>query len=110
MAFASDPDIAITEELPSGVRPQVSIEIKGGTDISNVHNRIGEAEKSHQKAKNAGFFEFWTIIRVDVDERTAKSESPTTSHFFHLDRIADPRTREHDLFSDLLGSTVGVRV
>lgn len=28
--FASDPDIAATEKLPSGVRPLVSIEIKGG--------------------------------------------------------------------------------
>ncbi len=42
--FASDPDIAIHEELPSGrSRPVVAIEIKGGKDVSNVHNRVGEA-------------------------------------------------------------------
>ena len=108
--FAHDPDVRITETLRSEERPLVSIEVKVGTDVSNIHNRLGEAEKSHLKAKKAGFFEFWIIIRVDVDERIARSESPTTSRFFHLDRIADSCTREHGLFSDLLGSTVGVRL
>jgi hypothetical protein len=32
----------------------VAVEIKGGKDYSNIHNRIGEAEKSHQKAKKEG--------------------------------------------------------
>ena len=27
------------------------MEIKGGSDISNAHNRVGEAEKSHIKAR-----------------------------------------------------------
>jgi hypothetical protein len=46
--FSNDPDICIREELPSGnYRNLVAIEIKGGRDISNIHNRIGEAEKSH---------------------------------------------------------------
>ena len=45
MEFAADPDICIREELPSGkFRNLVAIEIKGGKDYSNVHNRIGEAE------------------------------------------------------------------
>jgi hypothetical protein len=55
IAFASDPDIAIFETMPTNEVPIVSIEIKGGADVSNVHNRIGEAEKSHQKARGAGF-------------------------------------------------------
>ncbi len=47
ISFASDPDIAIHEELPSGRgRPVIAIEIKGGKDVSNVHNRVGEAEKA----------------------------------------------------------------
>lgn len=37
-----------------GVANVVAIEIKGGTDYSNVHNRIGEAEKSHRKARAEG--------------------------------------------------------
>ena len=32
-------------------RPLVAIEVKAGTDASNIHNRIGEAEKSHLKAR-----------------------------------------------------------
>jgi len=107
--FFSDPDVRITETLKSGVRPLVSIEIKGGRDVSNIHNRVGEAEKSHQKAKNRGFFEFWTIIRVDVDLETIKRESPSTTHFFHIDRIANRSTKEHAQFRDLLSSLVGIR-
>jgi len=106
--FFSDPDIRITEKLESHVRPLVSIEIKGGTDGSNIHNRLGEAEKSHQKAKNRGFFEFWTIIRVDVNPQTAKWESPTTSRFFHLDRINDFKSSEHRQFCDMIDSLMGI--
>jgi hypothetical protein len=56
--FAADPDICIREELPSlKFRNLVAVEIKGGQDCSNIHNRIGEAEKSHQKAKKNGYVE-----------------------------------------------------
>lgn len=108
--FASDPDIRITEKLKTHIRPLVSIEIKGGTDASNIHNRLGEAEKSHQKAKKRGFFEFWTIIRVDVDQTLAKQESPTTSRLFHLDRLLDSRTKDYKMFRDMLGSIIGIRI
>ena len=38
--FAADPDICVREELPSGrFRNLVAIEIKGGKDYSNIHNR-----------------------------------------------------------------------
>ncbi len=108
--FASDPDICITEQLKSASRPLVSVEIKGGADISNVHNRLGEAEKSHQKAKNRGYFEFWTILRVDVEQAIMRRESPTTTHFFHLDKIDVPASREHQEFREILGSVLGIRV
>ncbi|MBM4293861.1 MAG: XcyI family restriction endonuclease [Deltaproteobacteria bacterium] len=107
--FFSDPDVRITEKLETKMRPLVSIEIKGGTDISNIHNRLGESEKSHQKAKNRGFFEFWTITRVDIDQTAAKRESPTTSHLFHLDRIQDTTTKEYKEFKELLSSLIGIR-
>lgn len=49
--FAPDPDIIIREEMEhQHYRNVVAIEVKSGTDVSNIHNRIGEAEKSHQKA------------------------------------------------------------
>jgi hypothetical protein len=110
IAFASDPDIEITEKLKSGTRGLISIEIKGGKDLSNIHNRIGEAEKSHQKAKNRGFFEFMTIISVDMDYPTLKKESPTTSHFFHLDKISDQTDKEFETFTELLSSVLGIDI
>lgn len=108
--FSSDPDIRITEKLASGIRPLVSVEIKGGADASNIHNRLGEAEKSHQKAKARGFFEFWTILRVGIPQSTAARESPTTSHFFHLEDVLKERSRQRAQFRDLLSSIVGMRV
>ncbi|MBO2007076.1 XcyI family restriction endonuclease [Serratia marcescens] len=43
--FAPDPDIIIREEMEhQHYRNVVAIEVKSGTDVSNIHNRIGEAE------------------------------------------------------------------
>lgn len=109
VAFSSDPDIAITEKMKSTTRPSVSIEIKGGTDVSNIHNRIGEAEKSHQKAKSRGFFEFWTIIGVNVDLKMAQRESPTSSRFFCLSHLRNTTSPEYKNFRDHLQSVVGIK-
>ncbi|MGD1119923.1 MAG: XcyI family restriction endonuclease [Dehalococcoidales bacterium] len=109
VSFSSDPDIAITESLASVVRPVVSIEIKGGTDISNIHNRLGEAEKSHQKAKARGFFEFWTIIAAEVKIEKAHQESPTSSRFFHLSQLRKTTSSEYNEFCDLVQSMVGIK-
>jgi XcyI restriction endonuclease len=108
--FSSDPDIEITEKLASGIRGLISIEIKGGKDVSNIHNRIGEAEKSHQKAKQRGYFEFMTIISVDIEYSFLKAESPTTSHFFHLDKISDTNSIEYNKFKELLSSIIGLNI
>jgi hypothetical protein len=108
IAFASDPDIEISEHFNSGTRGLISIEIKGGKDGSNIHNRIGEAEKSHQKARQRGYFEFMTIISVDIDYTQLRTESPTTSHFFHLDKISDKQNKEYIIFKDLLSSILSV--
>lgn len=108
IAFAPDPDITIIETMPTTSIPSTSIEIKGGTDVSNVHNRIGEAEKSHLNAKESGFTRFWTILKARVDEKKAKGQSPTTTAFFNLDDILDERNPEHVRFKELLQQTVGV--
>lgn len=108
--FSSDPDISITEKLPSGVRSILSIEIKGGGDVSNIHNRLGEAEKSHLKARSHGFYEFWTITRVDIDMDAAKRASPTTSRFFHLDRVGDPKTPDHRDFVEAVSALLGIAI
>lgn len=108
VSFSSDPDIAITESLSSSTSNKLAIEIKGGTDFSNIHNRLGEAEKSHQKARAKGFLECWTIINVVVDRRQAEAESPSTNRFFDMSRIIDPDDPEWVRFRDELTSRLGV--
>lgn len=107
--FGSDPDVKILEKQSSGVRPIVSMEIKGGADASNVHNRLGEAEKSHQKAKRVGFYEFWTILRVVIADEVAKAESPTTNRIFNLDRVIDVASPEHKVFVEELTTRIGLQ-
>lgn len=108
IAFASDPDIAVTERLNGSNREILAVEVKGGTDVSNIHNRLGEAEKSHQKARAKGFTEFWTIINATVDLNLARRESPTTDRFFYLEQILDPDNPEWLVFRDQLTSRLGV--
>ena len=109
--FSSDPDICIRERLPSGnARNLVAIEIKGGRDVSNIHNRIGEAEKSHQKARKQGFVECWTIVGVShLDMKLAHKESPTTDRFFNLDGIRAGEGPEARGFREELLARVGIR-
>lgn len=108
IVFAHDPDVRIVEELPTGEQPRVSIEIKGGGDRSNVYNRIGEAEKSHLKARRSGYFEFWTIVGADFNPERAAIDSPTTGYFFRLDRILQPDSEEHPQFRDRLCTVTGI--
>lgn len=89
--LASDPDVTIEELLPgspSSRRRVTAIEIKGGTDRSNAHNRAGEAEKSHQNAKQQGYMTLWTIIhKTGLDVAKLKSESPTTDRWFDVAQV-----------------------
>jgi len=110
IAFSSDPDICIRERLPSGADHNlVAIEIKGGHDVSNIHNRIGEAEKSHQKARKDGFVECWTIVGVTrLDMKIAHKESPATDRFFSLTAITQAESREACEFREELLARVGM--
>jgi hypothetical protein len=88
----------------------VAIEIKGGRDHSNIHNRIGEAEKSHQKARKQGYVECWTLVGVaDLNMELAERESPTTDRFYHIDRITDEAEEEFEDFRENLLSRLGSR-
>lgn len=108
--FAADPDISIIEELPSGkYRNLVAIEIKGGKDYSNIHNRIGEAEKSHQKARKQGYIECWTLVGVsDLPMDVARRESPTTDRFYHLNLILQVDSEEGIDFRENLLARIGL--
>lgn len=98
--FAPDPDIIIREEMSHGhLRNIVAIEIKSGTDVSNIHNRIGEAEKSHQKARQRGFTECWTVVNVvRLDMAKAKGESPSTDRFYSLGTLVEGDGEEYEDF------------
>ena len=88
LALSTDPDIRIQEEFEGKLRNKVAIEIKGGTDISNAHNRAGEAEKSHQKARKQGFRDFWTLIsKTGLSMDKLKQESPTTNSWFDVAQV-----------------------
>jgi len=107
---ASDPDITILGEMNNGVyRPILAIEIKGGRDFANVHNRVGEAEKSHQKAKYAGYHERWTLLNVArTDMEMARRESPSTTQFYLLSELADTNSSMAADFMSRVQSLVGI--
>lgn len=88
IALAADPDVVIKEVVNGQEVFKVAIEIKGGTDQSNAHNRAGEAEKSHRKAVLAGATDFWTVISTSgISLTTLQSESPTTRQWFDLEEV-----------------------
>jgi len=106
IALAADPDVVIAEESASGQKYiKVAIEIKGGADKSNAHNRAGEAEKSHQKVR-AEAQDFWTIISLTgMDMSVLHRESPSTRQWFDLREVLEHdgadwiRLREHLLMA-----------
>jgi len=108
--FAADPDIVIREVMTDGaMRNIIAVEIKGGTDFSNIHNRLGEAEKSHQKARQAGFVECWTVVNVDnIDLAMARTESPSTNRFYLLSQLERGRGPEYADFKQRILSLTGL--
>lgn len=109
--FASDPDIVIREEIrPETYRNIIAIEVKGGRDFSNIHNRIGEAEKSHQKAKGKGYEQCWTVVNVDrINMEMAARESPTTDRFYIISNLVAADTEEYKDFRARIVSLTGIR-
>lgn len=108
--FSADPDIVIREELaPDIYRNLVAIEVKGGQDYSNIHNRVGEAEKSHQKAKKDGYVECWTVVNVShIDMNMVLKESPTTNRFYRLSELLNKESAEYRDFSLRILSIAGI--
>lgn len=108
--FASDPDICIREEMtPGNLRNIIAIEVKAGLDISNIHNRIGEAEKSRQKAKADGYVERWTVINVErAVIETLRRESPSTDRFYRLSQIDSGTGEEYRDFYNRIVALTGI--
>lgn len=110
IALAADPDIVIMEKADGQLdRPLVAIEVKAGTDASNIHNRIGEAEKSHLKAKAKKFTEFWTVVNVNqLDAVIASQQSPTTNRFFTLSQLLSKGSPQQLMFAALIIQLTGI--
>lgn len=110
--FAADPDLVVREHMAgNSLRNVVAIEIKGGADYSNIHNRIGEAEKSHRKARAEGYTECWTIVNVPgLDMTMARKESPTTDRFYVLDALADQSSEAYKDFFNRVVALTGIRL
>ena len=107
--LAGDPDIRIEEQIGTSIRKIAAIEIKGGTDRSNAHNRAGEAEKSHQKAKISGFPVFWTIIaKRGLDVGALRNESPTTNSWFDVAHILARDGEDWAAFVNELSGLIGI--
>ncbi|HEY2585205.1 MAG TPA: XcyI family restriction endonuclease [Tepidisphaeraceae bacterium] len=111
IALASDPDVRIQVEDGQTLRNKLAIEIKGGTDNSNAHNRAGEAEKSHQKARKLDFRDCWTVIAMKgLDAAKLKAESPTTNSWFDIAQVLGRAGHDWSEFRSRLADAVGVPV
>lgn len=107
--LGADPDVGIEEEFDGQRRKKVAIEVKGGTDRSNAHNRAGEAEKSHQKAMKAGYRDFWTIIsKRGLDMKKIESESPTTGSWFDVSEVLGRQGEDWEEFRSRFAEVVGI--
>jgi hypothetical protein len=108
--FSSDPDIAVSEFVGRTERRRLAIEVKGGTDVSNRLNRLGEAEKSHLKAQSKGFTEFWTIAATEAAESEVRANSPTTTVYFLLREISEFGTPGYEAFKEQLSAALGIPI
>lgn len=109
IGLGSDPDVGILEEFDGQWRKKVAIEIKGGTDKSNAHNRAGEAEKSHQKARKAGFRDFWTVIsKKGLDMKKIIAESPSTNSWFDVSEVLGQEGSDWEEFRSRFTEVVGI--
>jgi hypothetical protein len=104
-----DPDDFVKEQFGAELRCKVAIEIKGGGDVSNAHNRAGEAEKSHQKARRQDFRDFWTLIsKKGLDVRKLTNESPTTTSWFDVVQVLAREGPDWEQFRSRLHGEIGI--
>jgi hypothetical protein len=112
ITMSHDPDVCVRELMADGMTNNtVAIEVKGGTDASNAHNRAGEAEKSHRKAKQQGFKDFWTLIsKKGVALSKLQRGSPTTNEWFDVTELLTQKGPDWENFRQKLSLAVGIPV
>jgi XcyI restriction endonuclease len=108
--LAADPDVLVSVDIgQSDLRTVVAIEVKAGEDHSNIWNRMGEAEKSHLKARERGVTECWTIINdLQAPEAQLKASSPSTNRFYQLVDLTNPTHSGRADFAARVRSMVGL--
>lgn len=110
ISLAADPDVRIREDVGGALSYKVAIEIKAGTDRSNAHNRAGEAEKSHQKAEDAGARDFWTLIALKgLDVAKLRAESARTRSWFDVAQVLAREGPDWIQFRRNVIEAVGIR-
>jgi len=109
LALAADPDVVIREDFGTSSEYKAAIEIKGGTDYSNVHNRAGEAEKSHAKAIHDGAGTCWTIIDLrGADMSRLRTESTSTREWIDLTEVLNRKGTTWDRLTQITRSAMGI--
>ncbi len=109
IAISSDPDVSIVEMVGVAEHLKVAIEVKGGADVSNAHNRAGEAEKSHLKAKQKGYRDFSTIIsKKGLALAKLQRESQTTTMWFDAVEALGRKGKDWNQFQERLAGAIGI--
>jgi hypothetical protein len=99
LVAASDPDLRLDEHTAEQRAPVLAVEIKGGGDSSNAHNRAGEAEKSQIKARSLGFAHRWTVIVMgNISSGQIKGHTPTSTAIFEAREIIGRAGPDWDRF------------
>lgn len=101
--------MVIREQVNNTDVYKAAIEIKGGTDYANLHNRVGEAEKSHQKARAVGAQDCWTVIALtNADMTRLRQESPTTREWLDAGEVLAQNGPSWDRLVTLTISAMGI--
>ena len=109
LALAPDPDLVIREDVQGSLVYKAAIEIKGGADYANIHNRVGEAEKSHQKARNDSAQDCWTVIDLNrADMTILRCESPTTREWLNVNDVLNQSGPGWSRLTTLTISAMGI--
>ncbi len=108
IVLGADPDVGIRETSDGSPINKLALEIKGGTDRSNQHNRIGEAEKSHLKARADGYQDCWTVIRTATLDASARQQSPSTRLWFDTAQVLARSGADWDQFVHEIAHVVAV--
>jgi hypothetical protein len=98
ITFAPDPDIVIKEEMAKGkFRNVVLIKVKGGTDFSNLHNRIREAEKATKRRNPPAMWNAGLSPMSTVSIWTWRGMNPpSTNRFYRLSALMNSQSEEYE--------------